>query len=110
MTIATVAPGNMLQATTNPNDNPSNFSYAYQQLTNYGPGSVVDLSDADYANCLANGAILNPATVTIECGTSGAYQKCRWVHQHDDRDRSERRRLCRHHLADRITSLRRTII
>ena len=72
MTIATVAPGNTLQVTTNPNGNPNSFSFAYQQLTNYGPGSVVDLSDADYA--LANGAIVNPDTVIIECGTSGAYQ------------------------------------
>ena len=37
MTIATVAPGNVVQVTANPNDGPG-FSFAYQQLTNYGPG------------------------------------------------------------------------
>ena len=36
--------------------------------------SVEAGADVDYARALASGAIVNPNTVIVECGTSGAYQ------------------------------------
>ena len=74
MTLSTVAPGRTIWAHPDPGVAAAFSPFMFQAPpTIANPGDSIDLSDDDFARCLASGTIVNPA-VQVVPGPGGSTQ------------------------------------
>jgi hypothetical protein len=76
LTTGTVAPGRTIWAPPDPETSGAWSPFTFQAPpTIYNPGdTITTLSDADYARCLACGAIVDPNFQIVPIGDTGAWQ------------------------------------